>query len=297
MQTLLRVWELAQNINFNNTKKVDIDINKFPNNELKNKYKSFEIKWKLIEILCIFDRYNLNEDILYSLFLCDTIKKNKPKELSLILPYLPYSRKDRLDDDKNFIDNVSLKTLFKLFENAGVDKIKTLDLHNPVTSEFTEIEIENYNLFQILDWVFNPWNVFISADYWWAKVNAKLAKKYNCNNLVTGKSRNSKTWKSKFTWLYWIENLSLEDKEIYIYDDMIDTGWTICKLLDYLIENHKGFKEIKVIFTHPILSNLAVDKLNKYTKYNVSYITTNSFWNDYLEIDKCKVLDIDKIIS
>jgi ribose-phosphate pyrophosphokinase len=52
---------------------------------------------------------------------------------------------------------------------------------------------------------------------------------------------------------------NIENKEVVIVDDMIDTAGTICLAADMMVQ--EGAKSVRVCATHPVLSGSAFEKI------------------------------------
>ncbi len=265
----------------------------FANGEYIVKIPQTPIYQNIVFIYKKFSTQTLNQDIVSLLFTIRTVAYQKPAKIVLLLPYIPYSRKDREDDDSNHFDGLTFKFLLEQFQSLWVDEIVTLDIHNPITKYFSDIKITNLKLFDYITDIFNPWNVFVSPDYGSAKNNAILSVKYACENIIVNKVRTGKNT-STFGWLLTDQTCTLDNKEIYIYDDMVDTWWTLCHLLDFIIKNI-AYKTIKVIFSHAILSCDAVKKLNAYKNKRVVFYTTDSYGSEYKKVDNCEVVSMGRI--
>lgn len=265
----------------------------FANGEYVVKLPKTPIYQNTVYIYKKFSSATLNQDLISLLFTIRTVAYQKPAKIILLPPYLPYSRKDREDEDPNCFDWLTLKFLLEQFQLVGVDEIITLDIHNPITKYFSDIKIINLKLFDYLENIFSAWNIFISPDYGSAKNNAILSLKYDCENIIVNKLR---IWKNKTTFCGLLSNqLSKTDnKELYIYDDMVDSWGTLCHLLEYII-NTFTYTCIKVIFSHPILSGDAVKKLNAYIDKNISFYTTNSYGEEYKELCNSKIIALSEI--
>lgn len=267
----------------------------FANGEYVVKLPNTPIYQNLIYIYKKFSTQTLNQDIISLLFTIRTVAYQKPSKIILLLPYMPYSRKDREDDDTKDFDGLTFKFLLEQFQSVGVDEIITLDIHNPITKYFSDIKITNLKLFDYIKDMFTPWNVFISPDYGSAKNNAILSLKYHCENIIVNKVR---TWKNTtiFGWLLSNQSSKIDNKEIYIYDDIVDSWGTLCHLLDYIIKTFY-YTSIQVIFSHPILSHDAAQRLNAYKNKNIFFYTTDSYGTEYQKLARCKIIPMSQIYA
>ena len=67
-----------------------------------------------------------DEQLLAVLLLAHTIKRHQSGELSLLLPYLAYTRQDKIKPKKS----LATRWLGELFRASGVDRVMTVDLHS-----------------------------------------------------------------------------------------------------------------------------------------------------------------------
>lgn len=278
-----------------NISKYILHFDTFANGEYVVKIPKSSIYQNIVYIYKKFFTQTLNQDIISLLFTIRTVAYQKPAKIILLLPYMPYSRKDREDDDSIYFDGLTFKFLLEQFQTLGVDEIITLDIHNPITKYFSDVKITNLKFFDYVFGVFNTWNVFISPDYGSVKNNAILSLKYACENIIVNKIRTGKNT-TTFGGLLSNQFAQIDNKEIYIYDDIVDTWWILCHLLDYIIK-HIKYTTIKVLFSHPILSYDAVKKLNVYKNKRVVFYTTDSYGNKYTKISNCEVISLSKIYS
>ena len=54
---------------------------------------------------------------------------------------------------------------------------------------------------------------------------------------------------------------NVEGCDVVLVDDLIDTGGTLCKAAELIMD--KGAKSVRAIVTHPVLSGNAYDNINK----------------------------------
>ena len=125
----------------NNETSVDVDFIKYAMGKIEpdeNGLIKIEVLWK----------YEDDSEIFKLLLLKESIMKNyengKPYQLILNVPYLPYSRMDR--DEENSIQPFSLNILYEVLLK-GFDVIKTKDIHSKVLFEKEDsIRIKNEDI-------------------------------------------------------------------------------------------------------------------------------------------------------
>jgi ribose-phosphate pyrophosphokinase len=70
----------------------------------------------------------VDSTVIRTLFFLGAVRDAGASRVTLVAPYLCYSRKDRRTKPR---DPVSLRYLATLFESLGLDRIVTMDVHNP----------------------------------------------------------------------------------------------------------------------------------------------------------------------
>lgn len=75
---------------------------------------------------------SVNERLIRLLFFLATLRDAHAGRLTAVVPYLPYARKDRRTRPR---DPVTTRYLAQLFESVGVDRLVTMDVHNPAAFE------------------------------------------------------------------------------------------------------------------------------------------------------------------
>jgi len=78
------------------------------------------------------DELSVDDKIVRTLFFAGAVQDAGAERITLVTPYLSYARKDRRTKLR---DPVSLRYLATVIEAVGVDRIVTLDVHNPAAFE------------------------------------------------------------------------------------------------------------------------------------------------------------------
>jgi len=81
-----------------------------------------------------------DRNIVQACLIADTARELGAKSISLVVPYLAYARQD-----KRFLEGeaVSIKTVLRLFQSAGVERVYTVNIHSPWIAEESPIPLIN----------------------------------------------------------------------------------------------------------------------------------------------------------
>jgi ribose-phosphate pyrophosphokinase len=209
------------------------------------------------DIYIIFDGHS-SEDIIKLLLTIDAAKRSGAKSISVIAPYLPYSRSDKNDHIRQ---SISAKLLADILTNVGISKIITIDLHNPSIQGFYNVPVIHLLSNKIFINHIKSLNLdnlcFVAPDHGATKRNLLLAKNFeNSTFAVIDKKRVKPNEVASMSLIN-----SVKGKNVIIFDDLGDTLGTICKATDLLLEN--GALSVRGVLTHPVMSGNALNKLSQ----------------------------------
>ena len=148
----------------------------------------------------------------------------------------------------------------KKSELDGSNDLITMDLHSPQIQGFTNVPFDNLYSRIVLFNRLKKYNlnydtgVVLAPDVGSAKMSQAYAKKLGLGFALIDKRRPTHNVAK-------VVNLvgELNNKKVFIIDDMIDTAGTICNAAETAIEN--GALSVTAIATHPVLSGKAVQRL------------------------------------
>jgi ribose-phosphate pyrophosphokinase len=209
------------------------------------------------EIYIIFDGHS-SDDIIKLLLTIDAAKRSGSKSISIIAPYLPYSRSDKNDHIRQ---SISAKLLADILTSVGISKIITIDLHNASIQGFYNVPVihllSNKIFINYIKYLNLENLCFVAPDHGATKRNLSLLKIFNNSSFaVIDKKR------VKFNEISSMNLInSVENKNVVIFDDIGDTLGTICKASELLLD--KGAESVRAILTHAVLSGESLSKLSK----------------------------------
>jgi len=253
-----------------------IGINHFKNRETRVILSTDVKKQTVILFKALYPEPN---DKLFELFLVnDALKQNGARKIINVLPFIPYLRQDRFFAN----EPVSSKLLSRLLKVSGVKKVITIDLHSKANKKhFRPIEISSGDIFA--DHLEGKKNsVLVAPDHGAKAKVSKLAKRLGMPCVTCTKNR---VEAGKVDSITFDKEIELEGKNVFIYDDMVDTGGTLYRMTE-LLKPYKP-KSITILTTHAIISNPAIAK-------KLKIITANTIPR---KIPNTKVLDIAPYIA
>lgn len=196
------------------------------------------------------------ENLMELLIMLDAAKRASAKRVTAVLPYFGYARQDRKDQPRV---SISAKLVANLITVAGADRVITMDLHAAQIQGFFDIPFDHLYASPIFTPLFKKKNknlVVASPDVGGIKLARSYANRLNAGLVVIDKKRTKHNEIGEMNLIGEVEN-----KNVLIVDDLIDTGGTIVWAARKLKE--KGAKEIYGAITHPLLSGHAIEKINE----------------------------------
>jgi len=208
-----------------------------------------------------------NSDYVMELFLAtDALRRAGAKEISLLCPYIPYGRQDRVMVSG---EPLSIKVFTQLLNAQNYVAVYTLDNHSPVTTVLIDrcIEIDNTRLLKNV--IIPAGAVLVSPDAGAYKKTCRIGNQFGMDVIQASKIRDVMTGKITGTQVA-IDTLGGLD--CYICDDICDGGRTFIELAKVL--RKKACGHITLYVSHGIFS-CGVGTLYK-SGISVLY-TTNCF--------------------
>lgn len=196
-----------------------------------------------------------SDNLLELLLMIDAAKRASAKRIVAVIPYFGYSRQDRKDKPRM---PIGAKLVANLLSTAGANRIITMDLHSPQVQGFFDIPVDNIYGSAI----FIPYLsrnlvsdlVFASPDVGSTVRTRVFAKYFNVEMVICDKYRLRANEILKTNVIG-----NVEGKNVILIDDIIDTGNTLCKSAEAIM--NKGAKSVRAMCTHPILSGKAIENI------------------------------------
>jgi Phosphoribosylpyrophosphate synthetase len=196
-----------------------------------------------------------DKSVMETLMLVDACLRAGAVDVKLVIPYLAYSRQDKL-----FLagEPVSFSIVLKTLRHLGATGLVTVDSHNP--DKLTEFQGRVVNLLvtdllvqEALKYLSNP--IVIAPDKGAFKRAEHAAVKLGLRFDYLTKTRDRVTGQVS----YQPREIRIMGEDIIIVDDIISTGDTIAESSKLLLE--AGASSVIVAATHGLLIGNALEKM------------------------------------
>lgn len=216
---------------------------------------SYEESIRGLRVFIVCSTFPSSDNLMELLLMIDAAKRASARHITAVIPYFGWARQDRKDKPRV---PIGAKLVAKLLESAGATRIMTMDLHADQIQGFFEKPVDHL----FASTIFLPYvkslelqNLTIaSPDMGGSKRAYAYSKFLESDVVICYKQRKAANI---------IESMELigdvKGKNVILVDDMIDTGGTLAKAADLMIE--RGALSVRAICTHAILSGAAYEKI------------------------------------
>ena len=202
----------------------------------------------------------VNDWLMEQFIMVDALKRASAKRITVVAPFYPYARQDKKHLGR---EPISARLVADLYKTSGADRIMSIDLHSSQEHGFFD----------------GPW------DHLWAQpvLVDYIRRRIDTSNAAVvspdaGRIRVAERWANALggTPLAFVHKTrditrpnesvanrvvgAVEGRSCVLVDDMIDTGGTIAKAVQVVLD--AGAKDVIVAATHGVLSGPAVDRLS-----------------------------------
>jgi len=187
----------------------------------------------------------------------DALMRSSAGKINNVLPYMKYSRQDRMTGPRTPITASVIANIISLEAN----RVITTDLHNPASTGAYDIPFDNLKAYPVIvghlmnnypDFLRNL--VIVAPDVGSADRAKSYAKRLGGSVAIVDKTRERAGVTGEMTVIG-----DVEGKNVLLVDDLIDTAGTLCKAAEVLKE--KGVLQIWAAATHGLFSLDAFDKI------------------------------------
>ena len=216
---------------------------------------AFEESIRGRRIFIIGSTFPTADNLMEMLLMIDAAKRASARHVTAVMPYFGWARQDRKDKPRVAI---GAKLVANLLQAAGATRIMTMDLHADQIQGFFEKPVDHL----FASTIFLPYvksleleDLTIASPDMGGSKRAYAYSKYLDSDVVICYKQRKKA--NVISHMELIGEVT--GKHVILVDDMIDTGGTLAKAADLMME--RGAKSVRAICTHPILSGTAIERI------------------------------------
>lgn len=242
------------------------------------------------ETVILVAQINLPYQHLFEFFTAaDAARRSSAAEIMAVIPYLPHSRQERRDGLRTAVTS---RLLADFIEHSGINRMITMDMHSTAIEGFFKIPIDHLQMspafLNDIRERFDMNSLLVcSPDFGGLKRIRAYKQALDCEMAVIHKERLKPNQ---------VDNMEIigtpEDKDVVLVDDMIDTGGTLCKAAELLME--KGARSVTAYCTHGVLSGNAREQIQHSALKEL--VITNSIPGN-LSNGKIRVLPCESVLA
>ena len=202
----------------------------------------------------------VNEWIMEHLIMVDALKRASAKRITVVMPFYGYARQDKKHRGR---EPISARLMADLFKTAGADRLIAVDLHTAQIQGFFDGPVDHLMALPIL------------AELRQGEVRRRSS--WRSSRPDAGRIKVAEQWSARLggaplAFIHKTRDINrpnesvanrvvgeVEGRICVLVDDMIDTGGTIVKAAEALMDD--GAAGVIIAATHAILSDPAVDRL------------------------------------
>lgn len=216
---------------------------------------SFEENIRGTEVFLIQSTFSPSDNLMELLMMIDAARRASAKSIVAVIPYFGYARQDRKDKPRV---SIASKLVANLLSAAGVNRIIALDLHADQIQGFFDVPVDHLYASSVfipyLKTLHLPDLIFASPDTGGTRRAGSYAKFFHTNFVICYKHRSKPNEVEKMALVG-----DVTGKNVILLDDIVDTGGTLCKAAQIIMEN--GAASVRAMITHPLLSGKAYENI------------------------------------
>ncbi len=234
-----------------------------------------------------------NENLMELLVMIDALKRASASRITAVLPYYGYARQDRRSRSARV--PISAKLVARMIEQAGANRILTVDLHADQIQGFFDIPVDNVYSSPIL--LGDVWRqqykdlIVVSPDVGGVVRARALAKRLDDADLAIIDKRRPKANVSEIMHIIG----DVDGRTCVMIDDLVDTAGTLCHAATAL--KKRGAVKVVAYCTHAVLSGAAMNNLRNSDLDELVVTDTIPLSKEASDLGKIRQLSVAEMLA
>jgi ribose-phosphate pyrophosphokinase len=235
--------------------------------------------------------YPVNDRIMELLLYLDAFRRASVHSVSVVIPYFPYARQDRMAHGR---EAISARVIANLLETSGANRVIYVDIHNRAIQGYFNIPVDPLSALPLLAEYFSRPEfenaAIVSPDVGRAGLAGRYAERLNLPLVVMHKRRTT----SHSTETTHVVG-DIKGRRPIIIDDLM-AGGSVIKQIDALYERGaEGTAYFSI--THPVLLPSALELLEKDERIEKLVVTNTIPVPPEKRLHKIEVISVAPLLA
>ncbi len=226
------------------------------------------------------------DNLMELLLMVDAAHRASARTVNAVIPYFGWARQDRKSKPRV---SIAAKLVADMLTVAGISRVITMDLHADQEQGFFNVPVDHlYASSVLIPYVENLHleNLVIATpDVGGTKRANTYAKYFNCPLVICNKTR------PKPNEVGTIQIIgSVEDANVVMVDDLVDTAGTITKAADVMMA--AGARSVRAIASHCVMSGTATERVENSVLTEMVFTDSIPYHHECSKVKQVSVADI-----
>ena len=247
---------------------------------------SYEESIRGSHVFLVQSTFPNSDNLMELLLMIDAAKRASAKSIIAVIPYFGWARQDRKDKPRV---SIGAKLVADLLSVAGIDRLITMDLHADQMQGFFDVPVDHL----YASTVFIPYikslkleNLVIATpDVGGSKRASTYSKYLDVPLVLCHKTREKANVVASMQIIG-----DVQDKNVILIDDMVDTAGTITKAADIMKE--AGARSVRAIATHCVMSGPASERVQNSMLEELVFTDSIPYSNRCAKVRQLSIADM-----
>lgn len=258
-------------------------ITKFSDGEFSVSYEE-SIRGR--DLFLVQSTFPNSDNLMELLLMIDAAKRASARTINAVIPYFGWARQDRKDKPRV---SIGAKLVADMLSTAGIDRLITMDLHADQIQGFFNVPVDHLYASGVILPYIQSLNledlVIASPDVGGSKRASSYSKYLGCPLVLCNKTRARANVVASMQIIGDVNN-----KNVIIIDDMVDTAGTITKAADIMKE--AGAKTVRACASHCVMSGPASERVQNSALEEIVFTDSIPYSNRSAKVKQLSVADM-----
>lgn len=249
---------------------------------------SYEESIRGCDVFLVQSTFPNSDNLMELLLMIDAAKRASAHSIVAVIPYFGWARQDRKDKPRV---SIGAKLIANLLSTAGISRLITMDLHADQIQGFFDVPVDHlYASSVFVDYIRSlslPNLIIATPDVGGTKRASAYAKHLNVPMVICYKLRKKANEISEMKVIGDVKGM-----DVLLVDDIVDTGGTITKAADLMIE--EGAASVRAIASHAVMSDPASVRVDQSALSEIIFTDSIPYSK---KSEKVKVLSVAEMLA